>query len=451
MVVALAALVGLTLAGCAKTGSGGPGPGPSTTTTTTSAPADLNPGDVAVLVVDDFKLDTPAPPVPGMTGNCGVGANVVGSSGAGDDLVLDNISHGELVYRTLRDSLAALVTAASGAQTGNTTAPATPLASGAPRVVEMTTDWTYPGGSGPHRIRLAAVNATGYTSQNIINGIQAAITQQTRAGFHRFVLNLSFVIVPCDPMSLLTGSSPQDVLNDYLRLVGTDAVLRQGLADALGIQSDQVNLATLQGNSSKLETAVLNDNRLGPLRGCLVGAVYKEIGKAQVFSESKIAQQLMNDPAWQALQSSVGQGHGYLTAVGAAGNGVQCGKNRTSFPFPFAPALWDGVVSVSSENPAGGIMAYSNSGEVKLDGTGPNDLMAGSRGTSFAAPRLSAEEAIYLLLTGKVQCGTERPPLAYVDQAARNGAPTSGVLPWKDEGRPAWPGYCPDFRTVTGV
>ena len=121
MIVPLAALLGFTVSACTKTGTGAH-PSPTTTTVT---PADPNPGNVAVLVVDDFKLVKPEAAAPGMTGNCGVGANVVSSSGAGDDLVLDNISHGELVYRTLRDSLDALVTADSGAKTGTSMTPAT--------------------------------------------------------------------------------------------------------------------------------------------------------------------------------------------------------------------------------------------------------------------------------------------------------------------------------------
>src|SRR5437588_7960717 len=66
------------------------------------------PGNVAVLVVDDFGLGKDPEAKPGSKNdNCTVGANDVGSNGAGDDLPPSMYAHGELVYRVLRDELTA--------------------------------------------------------------------------------------------------------------------------------------------------------------------------------------------------------------------------------------------------------------------------------------------------------------------------------------------------------
>src|SRR2546427_11946790 len=62
------------------------------------------PGNVAVLVVDDFGLGKdPESTLGTKDDNCTVGANDVGSNGAGDDLPPSKYAHGELVYRVLKD------------------------------------------------------------------------------------------------------------------------------------------------------------------------------------------------------------------------------------------------------------------------------------------------------------------------------------------------------------
>jgi hypothetical protein len=374
----------------------------------------------------------------------------VGSGGAGDDLLLDTVSHGELVYRVLRDELDALVIAAGGNSPTAITMTAPALPAGAVRTLETSAEWTLREGAGSYRIRLVVVDAAGLTTSNVINGIRESMAQLAREGFQRFVLNLSFVVLPCNPLALLNSTNQQDLLQSYLTLAASDPTLQAGLSGALGVAPPDVDLATLGGRLAEVDKAVLSDVRLSALRGCLVDAVYRQVERDQNLGESEIGQQLINDVAWENFQRSVVQGGGQdlaVIAVGAAGNGVQCGKSRR------APALWDGVVSVSSEGRGAGIMDYSNSGEVKLSGEGPAALLPGSHGTSFAAPRLSAYEAIYLLRTGRIQCpaGRDRPPLAYVDSAAVLGAATTGALVWLDEGRPTWPHHCADFRAVTGA
>jgi hypothetical protein len=77
------------------------------------------------------------------------------------------------------------------------------------------------------------------------------------------------------------------------------------------------------------------------------------------------------------------------------------------------------VVSTSSAGTEQRLLDYSNSGEVMMQAQNPYD----GSGTSFAAPHLSAIEALYLLHGGPVQCDGHLPPLGYADS-------DSGVDTW---------------------
>lgn len=104
------------------------------------------------------------------------------------------------------------------------------------------------------------------------------------------------------------------------------------------------------------------------------------------------------DPLYQTLNKD-----GVVTInIAAAGN--------SGFPYPFAPALWPGVLSVSAStgDPGTPKADYSNAGEVMVSGVHPDD--AAVLGTSFAAPKLAFWAARYLLKKGG--CDTT-PPLAH--------------------------------------
>lgn len=452
LVPAVVALLAIGLSGCVADGSDRR---PDPTDAATADVADNSPADVAVLVVDDFRLTAPASPAGPLTGNCVTSANVVGSGGAGDDLQLDDRTHGELVYQVLRDQLGTLVAAVGGAmpQTTATTAPA--LGDGPERTVETTAEWAYPDGGQSYRIRLVAVDAAGYTTANVIDGIAASMSALTRERFRRFALNLSFVVLPCDPMTLLTTTNQQALLQTYLTLLGTDDSMLSALETILSISIPNVDATTIAQLLPDIQTAALTDDRLLPLRNCLIDAAYRQVAEEGPGKDTGMAQQLRADQAWDGFRASwptVGGDGVAVVTVGAAGNGIKCGDaDRVTFEFPFAPALWDFVVSVSADDFAGGVMSYSNSGEVKLAGDGPLALLPGSHGTSFAAPRLSAFEAIYLLRTGQVQCGGDQPTLGYVDTSALQPAPSPGPLPWHNEDKTLWPSHCSDFSSMSGA
>src|SRR5262249_3081833 len=114
---------------------------------------------------------------------------------------------------------------------------------------------------------------------------------------------------------------------------------------------------------------------------------------------------------------------GPVVPVGAAGNGLLVFDGaqlvRTHFVFPFAPALWDPVVSASALGDAGRLAGYSNDGEVALPGPTwgerPDGSVAAVHGTSFAAPRLSASVALHLLAGGASPCDGHTPVLGYTN------------------------------------
>jgi hypothetical protein len=132
-------------------------------------------------------------------------------------------------------------------------------------------------------------------------------------------------------------------------------------------------------------------------------------------------------------------------AVGAAGNGITIPTpdgmhgRHVALPFPFAPAMWSDVISIGasikdSEKPT----AYTNRSEVILPGSFDltTDQVYHLEGTSFAAPRMAAKQAIYLLTGGTIPCNADTPPLGYATEAVLNSSN------WRDN----WQGH--DYRSA---
>ncbi len=92
-----------------------------------------------------------------------------------------------------------------------------------------------------------------------------------------------------------------------------------------------------------------------------------------------------------------------IIMVAAAGN--------SSEPFPFFPAAWGGIVSVSASDDATGFVvskplaSYSNEGAVMMPGRWNKEL-----GTSFAAPRYSFAMALMLAGSRPKDCRANPSP-----------------------------------------
>ncbi|MFG1603185.1 hypothetical protein [Actinoplanes sp. NPDC049265] len=386
------------------------------------------PGNVAVLVVDDFGLGkNPRAKTGTRTDNCTIGANEVGSNGAGDDLPPSGWSHGELVYRVLKDDLDV-------------------VAGGPPDVdTAALTQWTYVIGGQKYALRAEPVHADRYRVDELLAGLRDRIDALRKDGFERIVLNLSFVVVPCDVVGWLDDRSLDELLTSYDEMIGHDPT--GDLKDALRAYLDgSGRLDPALVRAGGFTTTLLRDKRLTPLHATLTGAYYRTIDVRAFNADKQPLSTLIHDPAWTSFRRDLLEPGGTPTVVpvGAAGNGVRDAKgNKVGLPFPFAPALWDFVASASVDaDPQ--IAARFNSGEVKLDGTGPAALLPGSYGSSFAAPRLSALQAKYLAETGHTGCGGT-PSMGYVDLTGMPTLDLETSSPWKNIGKVSWPGICADF------
>ncbi len=424
-------------------------------TVPTSSPPPPKPGNVAVLVVDDFGFGKSGE-VGGMNDNCAVATNDVGSGGAGDDLPASDYSHGELVYSVLKDELIRLNPGATP------TSLTTPRPSSSAPPVETSTDWTYKVEDKPYTVRLVAVHAGNYRTEDVIAGISERI-RSLHAGedggvkFDYFVLNLSFVVIPCNVAMWLDQEGLTGLLASYKLLSDKDETLRKAL-DSYTNDGAPVDAGVAQ--SDAFNAGVLRDDRFAQLRPFVVGAFYDHVQrKGESFKEGPIGP-VNNDPAWSAFRREpLGKPDPenaklVVNTVGAAGNGVKLfnkdgSEIRRGLPFPFAPALWDFVVSASADASTD----LYNSGEVKLDFKGPiiqqSPIQIRAVGSSFSAPRLSAKEAIYLLKTGYAACDSHTPPLGYVGVAS--GAPNavSAGGTWENRAEIDWPAKCQKFVSLT--
>ena len=125
----------------------------------------------------------------------------------------------------------------------------------------------------------------------------------------------------------------------------------------------------------------------------------------------------------------------HIILVAASGN--------WNLKFPFAPALWDGVLAVSAK-PDNNIGFEPNSGDVMVDGSHP--ISTSLVGTSFAVPRVGVLAAKYLLKTGTSKCkGSIARNTDYLAPMKYAGL-SDGDLSWKNlDLSTAALKYCSDF------
>lgn len=205
------------------------------------------------------------------------------------------------------------------------------------------------------------VPTKGYTTESIASELSDRLMKLEERGFTKFVLNMSFVLLPCN--SLLKENGYLDAYLQELNSDPTSERLRQIVADFAGWGRDI--------------------SRQCYENGCSIESNEED-----------------------ALYRLLYQYRTTTISVGAAGN--------MSATFPFAPALWSTVLSVSAEasQRSGSKADYSNSGEVML----PGAVKFGGKvieGTSFAAPWMSYLMAQYLLNVSDVYCQGFIPPLKY--------------------------------------
>jgi len=443
-------VVSLLIDGCgpptAATQSGNPGsPMP--------AAPDSNEGDsVAIMIIDDFMIeiaqsnnvDDIIRNGEGKTGsgNCtyalngqqvygSKGAQVYGSKGAGvgESKTLDGVPHGELVDAELYNLISqdfpnAVSEPRPDESSGNQW----------PSWIKKINYWKADDGNRP--IFLVAVDTDHYATEIVQQRIVESIGYiENEYGVHRFVLNMSFVIMPCD---LGKDKDGKTLYNDYLDLItSTPEInsLKNELDSLMLYDSGSETFIDPATNNSIPEDVARNILLYTPELGSVrLRTIYPS--NIDLFQSSPYYQSLINDPIANWLAESSKDPSHPVVSVAAAGN--------EGISFPFAPGIWDSVVSVSADGEDNGLAPYSNWGEVKLDGKA-NYNGEDVFGTSFAAPVLSYKEAIYLYNDGFVECkGSEdiqnSPPLGY--------APIGGA--WKNLPVPdASSQYCTDFSSLS--
>lgn len=203
----------------------------------------------------------------------------------------------------------------------------------------------------------------------------------------RFVINMSFAIVPCELVTMTSDT--------YDALLAQETDLME-LKDALEALSPSID--------PQLARQIV-----------LMNYYYTDKDR---FNEQ--------DKLFSLLEGKSADPN--IVLVASAGN---LGEFVEFFPFPFAPAKWDFVVSVSSEDKETEgevfppcyrnlIAKYSNCGEIRMDGDDTTD-QASNRGTSYAAPKFSLRIAIALLDDELSICAPGSTATSVFGYASENG------------------------------
>ena len=439
------------------------------------------PQRVALLVIDDFApASTPSPPpADGDTDKCayrGIGTGEVGGKGAPDHGLPAGAVHGTVVLDEIRQELSRN---GKWGTTGTAIADRANYGLGDP-AVQIAEAWSFNASPPTREVILAGVHVTGYNTQQISNLMKQTVEAMKARGIKTFVFNMSFVVAPCDTQSYTRTEDTRVLLDMYRSLTASVESLND-----LRATIDQ--LVGQNGNDlAWLRDRLDNDPSLSRVRNYFrdpaefdklpdhlkVRIFYAPLANGERTIRPDAFSIVSADPLNSLLSNLVASTDGTrVVPVAAAGNGVgvdfQGTANEFRLDFPFAPAIWPSVVSVSatsrrakgddkkcSDGPAGTERAwYSNSGEVMLDGDlryqPPERDCVLLTGTSFAAPRLSHQQALYLLAGGTVDCGAPpqpaRPPLGYVDEERGNGKANV----WLNQTVPhTAQNNCPDFEKL---
>lgn len=214
----------------------------------------------------------------------------------------------------------------------------------------------------------------------------------------KFVVNMSFVLIPCDPLGVL----------------GIDVEAERASYDEHGDRYDAVNkippLANLrtrlenlyaeEGLQKVAESLVAYNININPgsilsqdIESLIDEAVFQAYVVYLVYQPSTSSDWQDDGTFYSTLEDYFSNRGLEIVYVGAAGN--------FGASHPYAPASWDFVLSVSSEGSSSfpkcrqNIIEYSNCGEVKMDGAfgGTSHIM----GTSFAVSKFSFWAARSLL------------------------------------------------------
>jgi hypothetical protein len=237
----------------------------------------------------------------------------------------------------------------------------------------------------------------GYRSDLILPAIQSALEDLVAQGIRRFVLNMSFVFIPCQDRDLnfdfagfvaARRDNPGHSLVEHVG--GNPEYVRSVLEDARIGYIDETGLATLEqitprGSSSLPVRVEQTDVReIPPTPSSTVPNVRRQdLSIHRLFNSAR----LQSDPLREFLRSFR---DALVIPVASAGNF----KQRQ----PFYPARWPEVISISAnEGNDLRFWLHSNNGDISVPGAWfLFDDGQYRAGTSFAAPVVSILIAVDL-------------------------------------------------------
>lgn len=255
----------------------------------------------------------------------------------------------------------------------------------------------------PEHIKLVQVDTAGLTTDTIAESIREAIAQEAPETY--FIINMSFVIVPCENVETVVSLDKEFAEGR----AANSRTVRQTFESQRSLIENTITPAltermTIDTSGISADEASLDELNLDPLQ-----VLFIELGSRAI-------------------------------PIASAGN--------FGFNYPFWPAAWNEVVSVSASNGTGftppsawnaqnnrpllsvrsaGLstsrssveQVISNYGEIMLPGEYEYADVGTVIGTSFAAPRLSVILALYLSEVGDLQCRQSQgtPALAYGEWA----------------------------------
>ena len=372
--------------------------------------------------------------------------------------------HGDLVRMHIRDVLSA-----RGFQ------PATPPSP--PNSLEPEL-WSGPNGE---ELLVFPVDTQGFTLGVIGPRMVDAVAEVRQMGYERIVVNMSFAIIPCSSMPVFSLEQYQLQLGDWdaLRLFTDDAppgtALEQVVLDlAQAARADAAestaNFAAQMAAQPEKETSNLDQVivRLreggGPDAAAFAvlhtNAMERQIEAALAATYGEVAPQATARPTAGSVVDDFEQFGQTLDDLAKSGVALVASAGNDGLAQAYYPAAYDSVLAVSADYPLREcppgtrrqIRSFlrglgftdaaiedqtnalyhplSNSGEVEADGVSrltPDRYLVNPppgaealgclTGTSYSAPDVSVQMALYFLEGGHIQCrgllGSSRPPLAH--------------------------------------
>jgi hypothetical protein len=244
---------------------------------------------------------------------------------------------------------------------------------------------------------LVAVDTDAYETGAIRNRIETAIELFKGEGVTKFVLNMSFALLPTEAIPVTTFGDFIEAVDD----LGLSDQCEELAGEDCGQLAQQADPPTLDADSQQTLMSVLTRPEFFPVRRQVYAEhVIPDLQAAfETFYDDESPDFLDGDPLAELFTEG-----GFEETCGA---GVECiavaAAGDAGLDFPVAPASFSGVISVGATYSGGDVcLAFLGSEDsISLASNGGADVQSDGMyncltGTSFAAARVSFEQALEL-------------------------------------------------------